>query len=444
MAATQKLSTKMVEALQSAVFNPNGHGQSKGAYVVYGIHPRTRKALHDRGLMHGHYYLTRTGVEALAELAGNTVDMTGYEWDGDMIVATVTIQGEYVEAEDAHAHIAEQTAWMTQEGVCVGLCAVGTGCEHCDEQYGPGEPEMDAESLTVDDLTPNGRVTYAYYANNGMDDAMALRKAADMCGTVEKETQKEESTVEKIETVCVVQNWAGTVGVNHYHAPGCRDIQREAKRFGARDGLGMYSYSFATVADILTHEYADICEDAAEMLSEANSDYAGIRIMPCLSIPAGRMGDSPLVTTDNFFRLGFDQPSPERVAEIRAEIDAHECDDAECITCTVRDMNREDNDPGNAGFVETQDVEPLAEWEKELLEGVENSRSTGVTQHSITSDGKQWESFQHVLNAGDIVRVAGMQGVYEVHCLIPGLPTVYVLGTSGEPFPVSATAAYAI
>lgn len=129
-------------------------------------------------------------------------------------------------------------------------------------------------------------------------------------------------------TVNVVQAYMGMNGMNHYHAPGCRDIERESRKWNAHEGMGVYSLEFSSVASIITFEYSDV-EDGiwSDMLSHANSDFDGIRIMPCLretGFPNGRTDNGPLVTADNFFREGFDQPTPERVAEIREEIPSTE------------------------------------------------------------------------------------------------------------------------
>lgn len=158
-----------------------------------------------------------------------------------------------------------------------------------------------------------------------------------------------------VATVCVIQNTPGMNGRSHYHAPECRDVAREMKHWGQKTDDVMEA-SFSDVAEILAFEYGDIASDSAEtdtpewwseILHNATIDAGdihgfGVKIMPCLSIPAGRAGNGPLVTKDGFYRIGFDQPSAKRVAEIRAEIDAHECNEAECITCIVRDMNREE------------------------------------------------------------------------------------------------------
>src|SRR6267142_1249495 len=207
-------------------------------------------------------------ITVTTQKTGKVVYTYTNEIDFSLPAPTIEIQGEYVEAEDAHGHIAEQTAWMTQEGVCVGLCAVGTGCMHCDEQYGEIEPETDAESLS--------------------------------------------EVIQRVETVCVIQNIPGTNGNMHYHTPGCRDIQREMKRHGQQKD-DAFGGRFNSIADILAHEYGDVCnDDAYDMVCEANSEWFGVRVMPCLSISFGELNSRPLSFVHGMWVLG---DAPETLVE---------------------------------------------------------------------------------------------------------------------------------
>ena len=196
---------------------------------------------------------------------------------------------------------------------------------------------------------------------------------------------------DNVATVCVIQNTPGMNGRSHYHAPGCRDVAREMKHWGQSQSDVMEA-AFSDVAEILAFEYGDIASDStesgtrewwAEIMYNATIDAGdingfGVKVMPCLSIPAGRVGDSPLVTKDGFYRAGFDAPSAEKVAEIRAEIDAHTCDEKDCVTCIVRDMNRED-DATDAGFVET-----MVTKEYELSVIVDESTGASVSLGWVT------------------------------------------------------------
>ena len=155
-----------------------------------------------------------------------------------------------------------------------------------------------------------------------------------------------------ISTVCVVQNTPGMVGRAHYHAPGCRDIQREMRKWGQTE-MDLSRYPFSDVASILDHEYGDIAADTAErgtdewwaevMFNASHShtrdESFGVKIMSCLSIPMGRVGNSPLVFSGGMYRAGFDAPSQERVEAAKAEIMAHDwstCSDVECIICVAK------------------------------------------------------------------------------------------------------------
>jgi len=110
---------------------------------------------------------------------------------------------------------------------------------------------------------------------------------------------------DNVDTVNVVQAHMGMNGMNHYHAPGCRDIVREMKRHNARKGLGMYEFPFASVAEIIEFEYADVENgDAHDMINHANDDYDGIKIMGCLSIPMGAIQGMPVLFTGGRWMLG--------------------------------------------------------------------------------------------------------------------------------------------
>lgn len=237
-----------------------------------------------------------------------TTEKTGkevYRWESAEMVEVV---GEYVEAEDAHAHIAEQTAWMTQEGVCMGLCAVGTGCTHCDEQYGENEPQTDIES--VHDVSGVVLQTRQKSACGHWTGLLSPEGICTRCPNVNEmiteilESEGEDYVYNPMtETVCVIQEIPGTNGNMHYHTPGCRDIQREAKRHGQSEN-DVFAGGFLSVADILSHEYGDVCNgDAEGIVCEANSEDFGVRIMPCLDIPFGELNGIPLAIRNGEFIL---------------------------------------------------------------------------------------------------------------------------------------------
>lgn len=196
-----------------------------------------------------------------------------------------------------------------------------------------------------------------------------------------------------VATVCVVQNRPGMNGRSHYHAPGCRDVAREMRHWGQRQSDVMEA-TFSDVVEILEFEYGDISANEfeigsveywADILHNATIDADmingfGVKVMPCLDIPAGRTPNGPLVTQGGFYRIGFDQPTPERVAEIRAEIDAHTCDESECITCIVRDMNRE----------QIPSVEEFPN-ERAYKSGTENANDY-VRDAGLVMYGEEWQN----------------------------------------------------
>lgn len=319
-----------------------------------------------------------------------------------------------------------------------------------------------------------------------------------------------------IETVNVVQAHMGMNGMNHYHAPGCRDIEREARRHNARKNMGVYEFPFSSVAAIIEHEYSDCNNgDAHDMVSHANDTFDGLKIMGCLrdSLPLGDIQGYPLMFTGARWMLG-DMPLDAELCTIcevhgnvsenstdidgkhvcgycvdngrsTASLESHslhlygetegagvkyEC--GNCYSISTRGGFAEftcDSEIEDAGFVETDSTDDYGTMDTPLSPGQSvtltdgsvrtrllhtvadsvsavpsESVSTGTTHHTMDTEGNAWTRFDHVLTVGDVVKVVGSQGVYEVHCLIPGLPVVYVLGTQGEPFPVSAESVYAL
>lgn len=519
-----KLTDKQSAALLTATFNPNARGDGMGAYVIHTLHHITRKSLHTKGLMSGHYYLTREGVEMLASLAGNEVDMYGYAWEGDIIVKavpTVEIQGDdpSMWSPDFSAMGARECYFGCgvtpvavfvdyvgrTEGVCVAHRERIEGRTYELPTVDAVEREMDAESVcTATTDNPD-----CLHCERVAMDAVDMRESVQ-----ELKNAMEESSMElpAIPTVNVVQAHMGMNGMNHYHAPGCRDIARESKRHNARKDMGVYEFPFSSVAAIIEHEYSDCNNgDAHDMVSHANDDFDGLKIMACLSLPLGDIQGYPLMFTGGRWMLGDMPLDSERctvcevygnVSENSTDVDGkHVCgycvDNGrtvatlethsltfyveteragikyECTSCRSIDTranfaefvcegaespihNAFESDDSDAGFVETDSVDDYAIVSR-LSTGAgfhtvtdsvsatpETVVSTGTTHHTMDTDGTQWTRFDHVLSVGDVVKVVGMQGVYEVHCLIPGLPVVYVLGTQGEPFPVPATNVYAL
>lgn len=137
--------------------------------------------------------------------------------------------------------------------------------------------------------------------------------------------------------VGIVQNTPGMSGTTHYHVPGCRDIAREMKRYGQSQSDAI-EFTFHSVAEILAFEYGDIASDSAdsgtsewwsEIVYNAQTDKSlgeysmGVRIMPCLSIPMGDAGDSPLVMVNGEFRIGETLESPVMDDQTSYNVDSH-------------------------------------------------------------------------------------------------------------------------
>lgn len=120
------------------------------------------------------------------------------------------------------------------------------------------------------------------------------------------------------DTVCVIQERPGMLSVNHYHAPGCRDIAREMKRYGQSES-DVYRVAFPSVARIFAHEYGDVCSDEYEIGSpewwdavvdaSTPAEDSGVKIMPCLDIPFGMAGEQPVISVNGRFELAPASPS---------------------------------------------------------------------------------------------------------------------------------------
>lgn len=420
-----KITSAQIIALRSAEM------QDDGSYILPTAKAQTLAALARIGVVTGPRSLTVQGVSVMHTVShvdviaskGHTVylsdapeslemftlgdeskgDENGAQTDAQSVSeGVVTVQGEYVEPTtmvdldgnvipyDAFGSMAIQEARARIEnGGCVGLCAIGTGCAHCDEQYGPEASQTDAESVSE-------FVTFP--------------------------------------TVNVVQAWAGSNGMNHYHAPGCRDIEREGKRWGIRaehGNMGRYEFSFSSVADIIEHEYSDCNEgDAHAMVSHANDDFDGLKIMSCLrdSLPLGAIQGMPVEFKGGRWTLGNAPLDSERctvcevygnVADNSTDIDGkHVCgycvDNGrtvetmeshsltfyvetegkgkvyECAYCGSIDTRanfatsgcegdyRPDDD-SDAGFVETESMNDYA---------IVSRLTTGAGFHTVTEDDK--------------------------------------------------------
>lgn len=497
--ANIKVTAAQIIALRSATMRDNG------SYELTTAKGQTVNALTRVGiLVSGTRFLTVQGVSVMHAVSdvsviaskGHTTYVSDSPESLEMFTLpereseSVEIQGEEPNnwAPDFNAVGAREcffgcgtspvVVFVTHVGVTEGLCEA-----HRDRVEGatyelptvtPEERQTDAESVSESEFVPMDRT------GDGITSVM---------------------------TVAVVQNTPGMSGVTHYHAPECRDIQKEMRKYGQR-ARDAHENGFDSVAEILEFEFGDIASDNAdsntpewwsEIFYNATGDaHGGVKIMPCLDIPNGETSDgSPIIRDGHFYRAGFKRPSAESVKRAQEEIDAHNvvsCDERECVTCWAK-LNSENpsvpveydesarkfpclmvggiimhkgecaqstgvngpvcslenDETEDAGFVETDSVDDYAIVSR-LSTGAgfhtvtEESTSTGTTHHTMDAHGGQWTRFEHVLSVGDIVRSTETgRTLFEVYALIPGLPVVYVDPCDGrEPFPMGATTLYAL
>jgi len=207
-----------------------------------------------------------------------------------------------------------------------------------------------------------------------------------------------------VSVVGVIQNGTGMAGITHYHTPGCRDIQREMKRYGQSAG-DVLCMNFESVAEILIMEMGDVSSDYASegtpewyeaILENSNSM---VRIMPCLSIPEGKMGDRLLrVVKGEVFSL-------EQAAAL---------DPQKCVRCGVHgdmSMTPENTSEGHVcGFCTAmaQDAEENSvQWvTQEYLLEIVVDESTGAAVDL------GWHKFTvSAANAANAEVIANMYGV---------------------------------
>ena len=460
-----KLSAGMVEALTSAQFNPNAHGPNKGAYTLMSnVHPRTRKALHDRGMMHGHYYLTREGVITLTALVGNTLDMSGYEWDGDMIIPaapSVTVEGGEPNtwAPEFDAPGASEcyfgcgspvvAVFVDYVGRTEGLCAA-----HRDRVEGqtydvPVSAETDAQSVSEvqEENTMDSHVIIP--GVNALD--MGERSYNRFVGIGESQGVPGSLFTYGLATaISLAPGMNGTGKVNIPCEFGDVITVRTSlgdKRYVVQDNR--YSATGPRKGDPILTPYTT--DDAKCYVCQTHGDNS----LPGQNID-GEWVCGFCVANECSPRT-LDTHSLTFYVETERAGTKYECGNCGCIDTRSNFARYEcAGETLDAGFVETDSQDDYAIVSR-LTTGagfhtVEESESatpahtvtTGTTTHTLDTNGEQWTHFDHVLNLCDVVKVVGMQGVYEVHCLIPGLPVVYVLGTQGEPFPVDASKVYAL
>lgn len=525
-----KLTANMVEVLTNAHYSEHDakrEGMTGWLVTRVDIDGRTRNAMHNRGLLHGRHYLTPKGVEERETLMRDMLN--------DMIAEE--IQGEPVEiiGDDPENWEPDFSAPGTRE------CYYGCGnvVTHVFMDYaGRTEGVCEGHVGCVEGKT------YPMPMNAPQTDAESVSECAGTCPVGTGCAHCDAEYGAPVSVVAVVQNTPGMSGATHYHAPGCRDIAREMKRYGQSEG-DIIREEFSSVADILAFECGDIASDDAEDGTAEwwesichNADYSngwGVKIMPCVAdkLRAGMTtGTRPLVVKGG---------TSYSIGEPLCTGDVLTCPLTACEACdkwrslstmatvasltTGAGFHTVDDDDTDGGFMETDDTREIQAYviEKARQEFMVNavvrvkdgsdfpawsgvvtghaSRlindihtgcavvmqpggsaqtiptselefntfsgpwidpecgcerhanpsdvpcpehagkvvSVGTTHHTVTGDGKEWVRFEHVLSDGDMVKILGNGGYGIVHATIPGLPVVYVdKGDGLEPQPYDA------
>jgi hypothetical protein len=206
-----------------------------------------------------------------------------------------------------------------------------------------------------------------------------------------------------VPTASVIQNRSGNYGVTHYHSPACGDVKREMKHWGQTESDVMF-FPFKSVAEILIHEFSDVASDENEVNSRewwssifhnANEEkYSGIRIMPCLSIPAGTTSDgSPIVTDGKNYRAGFkrqivedEQTSYEVPSHTRYPHGRSGPDDVTALTEVFESGTRIVSQSGDAGTVIQPYMTGVLESTGTRFAAVTLEMDNGVRQSALIGD----------------------------------------------------------
>lgn len=279
-----KLTPNMVHALKGAryiksdtdrkiLLEESGEEKFTG-WAVFGMDGRTRAAMHKRGYMHGHYYLTPEGVEIMRTVRDD-----------------VPAQEEKVENDPAPVslgwHVYANGAWSIVE--YDGYAPVNV---MIDGQYFPVKyRHIAAECNTVEcTLNPNEKEDRMVTAPL----ATSVVKVGALIGVVTGDVAENgtlfEFTVSGGEYprmwTAVVGPWTyisraeipapvverpkfalvdyrDNMGEEHIHCPGCADIKRAVNR-GDVEHTSVYSGEFESVTDFGIHTWGDIASDNHE------------------------------------------------------------------------------------------------------------------------------------------------------------------------------------
>ncbi len=426
-----KLSPAMVTAIESMTYKPyNAKREGHTGYSTTDhIHPRTRKALHDRGIMHGHYYLTAEGVNILAALAGNKVDAAMMSAPG-VEIQDMPNEPDFTAQGVSECHfgcgVTPVAVFVDYVGRTEGLCATHRVRVDGETYDIPATPQTDAESVTTQEESSMNETHVIIPGVHALD--MGERSYNRFVAVGESASVPGSLFTYGLATA--ISAHPGMNGTGKLNVP-CE--------FGdvitVRTSLGdvryvvednRYSATGPRKGDPILTPYTT--DDARCYICETHGDNSmqGQNIdgeWVCGYCVAQERTPANLNSHTLAFYVETENAGIKFTCEGNCGSIANRPRFAE-FGC-----ERED-----AGFVETDSVEDVSL----------STIPTGTTHHSVDSQGGEWVRFDHVLTVGDVVKITGTQGVYEVHALIPGLPVVYVLGTTGEPFPVGATKLYAL
>lgn len=448
-----KLSASMVTAIEGMVYrehdaNREGH---TGYSTTAEIHPRTRKALHDRGIMHGHYYLTAEGVNILAALAGNKVDAALMSAPEAVTITDMPSAPEFDAPGAAECFFGcgrdVVAVFVDYVGRTEGLCAA-----HRDRVEGatyelptvtPEERHTDAESVseTVEDDTVEPFVFVP--GTHALD--MGERSYNRFCGI--GESSGVPGSLYTYGLATAISAHPGMNGTGKVNIP-CEFGDVITVRTSLGDARyvvedNRYSATGPRKGDPILTPYAT--DDARCYVCQTHGDNS----MPGKNIE-GEWVCGYCVAN---YRTPANLNSHSLVFYVETENAGikFSCDGCGGINNRAPFAEFECDGETDGGFVETESVDDYSAVAA-LSTGAgfhtvpDAPQGTGTTHHSMDAHGGQWTRFEHVLSVGDIVRsTESGRALYEVYALIPGLPVVYVDPCDGrEPFPMGATSLYAL
>ena len=455
-----KITAAQIIALRSATMRDNG------SYELTTAKGQTVNALTRVGiLVSGTRFLTVQGVSVMHSVRDVSViaskGHTTYVSDSPESLElftlparesnTVTIQGEWEEPRtmvdpdgntipyDAFLSMAMQDAARIEaDGGCVGLCAVGTGCAHCDEQYGPESSYADAESVseavegdTVEPFVFVPGIHALDMGDKGYNRFAGIGESSAVAGSL--------YTFGLSVAISAHPGMNGTGKTNIPCEFGDVITVRTSigdKRFVIEDNR--YSATGPRKGDPILTPYTT--DDARCVRCETHGDNS----MPGKNI-GGEWVCGYCVENTESDESAREFPCFKRMGVVTHKGECSETRNENGPVCSLEN----DESESDGGFIETVDYGTVARLTTgagfHTLNAPSENVSTGTTHHTTDTDGNTWERFDHVLTVGDVVKAVGTPGLFTVYALIPGLPVVYLDAHDGrEPFPMGASKVYAL